>query len=262
MRNWSGHRCGGNGRGRSHLLPECGTDFEVVTTSPLELKAVKPATSREEEEVEESEDGDYSRFFPARLRLHPRRKACPPVLLVLLFFVLSPQILIGAPDHAKDKDKEKPYALIAGTVWGPDDHPIYGIKVKIRRGKDKPSKARWEMISRSQRRVRPARASRRIRLRRLGRPQRRQVHRWLSPFTPPKSPFTSTTMNAKTRTGRCAGEQLGLAAAGCHAGAGCRGPSARPRMPANQRHDVARPARTLAAPRLRLGANGGAGPPP
>ena len=98
--------------------------------------------------------GTTPRFFPARLRLHPRRKACPPVppvllllLLVLLFFVLSPQISIGAPDHAKDKDKEKPYALIAGTVWGPDDHPIYGIKVKLRRGKDKPGKARWEMIS-------------------------------------------------------------------------------------------------------------------
>lgn len=85
------------------------------------------------------------RFFLARPRLGPRCRTVPPALLVLLFFVLSPQISIGAPDHAKDK--EKPYALIAGTVWGPDDHPIYGIKVKLRRGKDKPGKARWEMIS-------------------------------------------------------------------------------------------------------------------
>ena len=38
--------------------PECGTDFEVVTTSPLELKAVEEGY--EEEEAEESEDGDYS----------------------------------------------------------------------------------------------------------------------------------------------------------------------------------------------------------
>jgi alpha-aminoadipate/glutamate carrier protein LysW len=40
--------------------PECGTDFEVVTTSPLELKAVEEGYEEEEEEVEESEDGDYS----------------------------------------------------------------------------------------------------------------------------------------------------------------------------------------------------------
>jgi alpha-aminoadipate/glutamate carrier protein LysW len=41
--------------------PECGTDFEVVTTSPLELKAVEEGyVEEEEEEAEESEDGDYS----------------------------------------------------------------------------------------------------------------------------------------------------------------------------------------------------------
>jgi alpha-aminoadipate carrier protein LysW len=40
--------------------PECGTDFEVVTTVPLELKPVEAGYEEEEEEVEESEDGDYS----------------------------------------------------------------------------------------------------------------------------------------------------------------------------------------------------------
>jgi alpha-aminoadipate carrier protein LysW len=39
--------------------PECGTDFEVVTTSPLELKAVEAGYVEEEAEVE-SEDGDDS----------------------------------------------------------------------------------------------------------------------------------------------------------------------------------------------------------
>ena len=39
--------------------PECGTDFEVVTANPLELKAVEEGYEEEEEE-EESEDGDYS----------------------------------------------------------------------------------------------------------------------------------------------------------------------------------------------------------
>ena len=41
--------------------------------------------------------------------------------------------------------KEKPYALIYGTVWGPDDQPVYGITVKIRRANEK--KARWEVSS-------------------------------------------------------------------------------------------------------------------
>jgi alpha-aminoadipate carrier protein LysW len=41
--------------------PECGTDFEVVTTSPLELKAVEEGYEEDEdEEEEETEDGDYS----------------------------------------------------------------------------------------------------------------------------------------------------------------------------------------------------------
>jgi hypothetical protein len=40
---------------------------------------------------------------------------------------------------------EQPYALIFGTVWGPDDHPVYGVKVKIRREGEK--KARWEQYS-------------------------------------------------------------------------------------------------------------------
>jgi hypothetical protein len=48
----------------------------------------------------------------------------------------------SAQHHAKP---EKPYALIFGTVWGPDDHPIYGVTVKIRRAKDK--KAKWQLFS-------------------------------------------------------------------------------------------------------------------
>jgi hypothetical protein len=40
---------------------------------------------------------------------------------------------------------EKPYALIFGTVWGPDNRPLYGVKVKIRRANEK--KARWELYS-------------------------------------------------------------------------------------------------------------------
>jgi len=39
----------------------------------------------------------------------------------------------------------EPYALIVGTVWGPDDHPVYGVKVRMRREDQK--KAKWEQMS-------------------------------------------------------------------------------------------------------------------
>jgi hypothetical protein len=39
----------------------------------------------------------------------------------------------------------EPYAVIFGTVWGPDDHPLYGVKIKIRRRQEK--KVRWELYS-------------------------------------------------------------------------------------------------------------------
>jgi alpha-aminoadipate carrier protein LysW len=40
---------------------ECGTDFEVVTASPLELKAVGEGYEEEDDEepTEEDENGDY-----------------------------------------------------------------------------------------------------------------------------------------------------------------------------------------------------------
>ena len=65
------------------------------------------------------------------------------LLIVILIIAVSPRRLLSAPQHSQSK----PYALIAGTVWGPDDHPVYGVKVKIRRAKDKPNKARWELYS-------------------------------------------------------------------------------------------------------------------
>jgi hypothetical protein len=63
------------------------------------------------------------------------------LLLVFLSPIFSPQKDL----LAASKPKGKPYALIAGTVWGPDDHPVYGVTVKIRRPKDK--KAKWEVYS-------------------------------------------------------------------------------------------------------------------
>ena len=45
----------------------------------------------------------------------------------------------------QQKSTQKPYALIFGTVWGPDNRPLYGVKVKIRRADQK--KAKWELVS-------------------------------------------------------------------------------------------------------------------
>lgn len=55
------------------------------------------------------------------------------------------------PPQEPDKDKkekrkaEKPYALIFGTAYGPDDRPLYGVRITIRpAAKKRPS---WELIS-------------------------------------------------------------------------------------------------------------------
>jgi len=39
--------------------PECGSDFEIITVSPIELKPVEEEID-DDEEPEEAEDGDYS----------------------------------------------------------------------------------------------------------------------------------------------------------------------------------------------------------
>jgi len=81
-------------------------------------------------------------------RLHEDRRfrtlAFFGFLLPLTFFLcLSPP-----PSSAAQQVKPgQPYALIFGTVWGPDNRPVYGIRVTIRRSTDKPKKVRWEQYS-------------------------------------------------------------------------------------------------------------------
>lgn len=74
------------------------------------------------------------------------------LLIVLFLALLLPTFtfrhgLLAAAPEPKDNHKAKPYALIAGTVWGPDDRPVYGVPVKIRRASDNPKKTRWEVYS-------------------------------------------------------------------------------------------------------------------
>ena len=71
----------------------------------------------------------------------PKRAALGLLMLALL--VLTASGLGAAP--APEKPKEKPYALIFGTVFGPDARGVAGVKVKIRRSDQK--KAKWELYS-------------------------------------------------------------------------------------------------------------------
>jgi hypothetical protein len=69
------------------------------------------------------------------------------LLLALFFGFPGPHVLppvSAAPAIQKPKPTD-PYALIFGTVWGPDNRSVYGIAVKIRRLPDK--KAKWEVYS-------------------------------------------------------------------------------------------------------------------
>jgi hypothetical protein len=71
------------------------------------------------------------------------RVACR-LLLIVLLLCLGTAIAVR-PAPAAEKKSEKPYALIFGTVWSPENHPLYGVKVEIRRAGDK--KPRWELYS-------------------------------------------------------------------------------------------------------------------
>lgn len=64
------------------------------------------------------------------------------VLFVSALATVSPDS-IGASERGNANSK--PYALIFGTVFDPEGHTLYGVKVKIRRADEK--KARWELYS-------------------------------------------------------------------------------------------------------------------
>jgi hypothetical protein len=62
------------------------------------------------------------------------------VLVALIVFLLSNAVYAG-----KDQKLEKNYGLIFGTAYGPDDHPLYGVKVEVHPlGKKSPH---WELFS-------------------------------------------------------------------------------------------------------------------
>ena len=83
---------------------------------------------------------------PASIPMFPARISLRLLIAVLCFVALHGSADKAAANPAAVYQKpDQPYALIFGTVWGPDDHPLYGVAVKIRRADQK--KARWELHS-------------------------------------------------------------------------------------------------------------------
>ena len=80
-----------------------------------------------------------TRTVITNLRWSRNTAACLAMCVCLALFSTSVAV-------SKDKPKkEKPYALIFGTAYGPNDRPLYGVKITIRPEKKKhPS---WELMS-------------------------------------------------------------------------------------------------------------------
>jgi hypothetical protein len=67
-------------------------------------------------------------------------------LIAFLFSTFSRRALPLSQAASSHKLRPSdPYALIFGTIWGPGDQPVFGIRVKIRRATDK--KPYWEAVS-------------------------------------------------------------------------------------------------------------------
>jgi hypothetical protein len=78
--------------------------------------------------------------FPVRLSL-----SFLTAVLCLVAFQASAHKMSASAATPVYQRPDQPYALIFGTVWGPDDHPLYGVRVKIRLADQK--KRHWELYS-------------------------------------------------------------------------------------------------------------------
>jgi hypothetical protein len=67
------------------------------------------------------------------------------VIACLTLFLTISSLIINRRLQAREQPKLASYALIFGTVWGPDDRPVYGVEVKIRVAEEK--KPRWKVHS-------------------------------------------------------------------------------------------------------------------
>lgn len=76
-----------------------------------------------------------------------RRRALAWSTAFLLSLTTIGGVLEAAPQSSTSAKKaaEKDYALIYGTVWGPDNRTVAGVPISIRRVSDK--KPKWELVS-------------------------------------------------------------------------------------------------------------------
>jgi len=67
--------------------------------------------------------------------------------VLLLSLVLPAAVVRATPQSSTSSQKaaKSDYALIYGTVWGPDDHTVAGVPISIRRASDK--KPKWQLVS-------------------------------------------------------------------------------------------------------------------
>jgi hypothetical protein len=67
--------------------------------------------------------------------------------VLVSLFLLGLALPSPAADRAaaEEHPEESSYALIFGTVWGPADLPLYGVKIRMRRADQK--KPHWELYS-------------------------------------------------------------------------------------------------------------------
>lgn len=69
-----------------------------------------------------------------------RRSIVRTLALVLAIANVAVCVRADSRQHARD-----PYALLFGTVYGPDQRPEYGVHIKIRRADQK--RPKWELMS-------------------------------------------------------------------------------------------------------------------
>jgi hypothetical protein len=76
-----------------------------------------------------------------------QRLRCAWLLPSVALLLVAGCAAIAAPwsPAPQRKNTTPDYALIYGTVWGPDNTPVAGVPITIRRAQDK--KPKWELVS-------------------------------------------------------------------------------------------------------------------
>jgi hypothetical protein len=73
------------------------------------------------------------------------RRWCEPPARLLRFLACLLLLTTSVTSETHKGPKAVQTAVIFGTVWGPDDRPVPGVEVRIRRANEK--KVRWQVRS-------------------------------------------------------------------------------------------------------------------